>query len=89
MARARKQHHAGKGRDHRDVEQDWRRGRRRKAADRVENAPVERHQCYQQQIREGDAGEFDGQRKAARILGKSRRKKRDDARREGERERQQ
>ena len=41
----------------------------------VEHAAVERHQCDQQQIRERDAGEFDGELPLRRIVGKSRRQK--------------
>ena len=42
------------------------RGRRREAAERVEDAAVERDQADQQQIGKRDAGELDRQREAAR-----------------------
>ena len=51
-------------RHHRQIEQDRRRGRRREALQRIEDAAIERHQRDQQQIGKGDAREIDREREA-------------------------
>ena len=76
-------------RHHREVEQDRRRRGGGEAAERVEDAAVERHQRDQQQIGKRDARELDRERKLAGIVGEARRQQRDHRRREGQRDRQQ
>ncbi len=80
---------AGERPDHRHVEQDRRRGRRREALAGVEDAAVERDHRHQQQIRKGDPREFHGERKPARVLGETRRQQRNHPRHERERDDQQ
>ena len=73
MPGGREEHGDRERRHHREVEQDRRGGRRGEAAERVEDAAVERHQRDQQQIGKRDARELDRERKAAGVVGEARR----------------
>src|SRR5262249_21357007 len=62
-----------------------RRGAAAGAAERVENAAVQRHQRHEQQIRKRDPCQLDRQRETARIVGKARREQGDHFRSEEQR----
>ena len=89
VTRGRKEERQRERRDHREVEQDRRRRGRRKAAERIEDAAVERHQRDQQQIGKGDARELDREREALAVVREARRQHRDHRRREDQRDREQ
>ena len=82
MARGRKERGKRQRHHHRQVEQDRRGGRRREAAERVEDAAVERDQADQQQIGKRDAGELGRQREPARVRVEARRQQTDHRRHE-------
>ena len=89
MPRRRKEHGQRECRDHRKIEQDRRGRRRSEAAERIEDAAVERHQRHQQEIGKRDARELDRECETAGVIGEAGREQRDHRRREHERERDQ
>ena len=66
MAGGRKKRRQRQRRHHRQIEQDRRRRRGRETMQRIEDAAIERDERDQQQIRKGDAREFDGERVSGR-----------------------
>ena len=69
----------------RHIQQDRRGGGGGETLQRIEDAAIERDQGNQQQIGECDAGKFDGERIAHRVIDEARRQKVDDGGREQQR----
>ena len=89
MTRARKQEGEGESRDHRKVEEDRRGGRGPEPVVRVEHRRYERHEGDESQIRKGDPGEGDRERKGRGLVVEPGRQHADEGRHEGERDREQ